>query len=427
MSDDVDKSFGTVLVDNKNVKLQANSFKASKKDITVSLPETFNPFDRWGFFLSRIKTQGKCGCCWAMSSAKTLGDRYSILSGGKLSVELSPYEMVMCEGTIFPTLPTDEKSLSNVNLEAHTQGACNGNTLFTAMNFMYAVGLVDTTCVNRGKFAEYGIQDLDELEKPESVPMCQSILGTNYDRCLDRTRAVRFYRTVAGYHVDKDVNSIKQEIYKWGPVCAGFQIYDDFLESYDGTTIYMGPAAKSTNQGGHAIQIIGWGKENGVDFWWIANSWGTDWGLSGYFRMKMNIGKCQLEENVVGFIPDFPTFRPEMLQYELTKNAEMEELRAWIGIDSITGYKLSTIDEIKNGKLKGNIKPLMNRKRLPDMTKVWLGEIAISESDISYEVAHYSQNGEKTENMTLTEIVIILGILVICFIAGRMIQKRKKF
>jgi cathepsin B len=419
MSDDDNRSFGTVLNDNEAVKSQGESYNAVKKQTDKKMPDIFNPFDRWGFFLSRIKTQGKCGCCWAMSTSKTLGDRYSILSGGKLSVELSPYEMVMCEGTVFPKLDPD--LIKTRNTEAHEQGACNGNTLFTAMNFMYSVGLVDTTCVNQGKFEEYGIADLETIEKAEDVPMCQSILGTNYDRCLDRTRAVRFYRTIAGYKIDKDVESIKQEIYKWGPVSAGFQIYDNFLEKYDGTSIYMGPDKDDQNQGGHAIQIIGWGKEDGVDFWWIANSWGTDWGLGGYFRMKMNIEKCQLEENVVGFIPDFLTFRPEILQYKITKDAEMDELREWIGIDRVTGYKFTTIKQIQDGELKGNLKPLM-AKKIGDMQDVWLGEIDIDASDVSYEVLHYQKNGKKS---SLKYTIFIIILMILSFYGGKWIRSRR--
>jgi cathepsin B len=31
--------------------------------------------------------------------------------------------------------------------------------------------------------------------------------------------------------------------------------------------------------GGHAVKIIGWGTESGVDYWLVANSWNVHWGL----------------------------------------------------------------------------------------------------------------------------------------------------
>ena len=103
--------------------------------------------------------------------------------------------------------------------------------------------------------------------------------------------------------------------------------------------------------------------------------------------VKYNVLKCQLEKNVVGFIPDFPGFSFGMMQYELTKNAEMDELRAWIGIDSITGYKFTTIAEIKDGTLKGNLSPLMNKERIPDMKKIWIGDFDPSQNEIYYGVS----------------------------------------
>ena len=33
--------------------------------------------------------------------------------------------------------------------------------------------------------------------------------------------------------------------------------------------------------GGHAIKILGWGVEGGVDYWLVANSWNSDWGDKG--------------------------------------------------------------------------------------------------------------------------------------------------
>ena len=34
-------------------------------------------------------------------------------------------------------------------------------------------------------------------------------------------------------------------------------------------------------KGGHAVKMIGWGSEDGVDYWLAANSWNTDWGDKG--------------------------------------------------------------------------------------------------------------------------------------------------
>ena len=42
----------------------------------------------------------------------------------------------------------------------------------------------------------------------------------------------------------------------------------------------------TTLQGGHAIEIVDYGTENGVDFWVIKNSWGTGRGEAGYIRMR---------------------------------------------------------------------------------------------------------------------------------------------
>ena len=44
----------------------------------------------------------------------------------------------------------------------------------------------------------------------------------------------------------------------------------------------------------HAITVVGYGSEGGVDYWLIKNSWGTSWGENGYMRLKRGVNMCYI-------------------------------------------------------------------------------------------------------------------------------------
>ncbi|KAI1715734.1 papain family cysteine protease domain-containing protein [Ditylenchus destructor] len=61
--------------------------------------------------------------------------------------------------------------------------------------------------------------------------------------------------------------------------------------------------------GFHAVKLIGWGEDNGVPYWTLANSWNTDWGENGFFRIVRGKDECGIESKA-------------LLQAYLTSNVE---------------------------------------------------------------------------------------------------------
>ncbi|XP_028761746.1 vignain-like [Neltuma alba] len=73
-----------------------------------------------------------------------------------------------------------------------------------------------------------------------------------------------------------------------------FQLYSE--------GIFTGICGNDLN---HGVTIVGYGEDNGQKYWLVKNSWGEEWGESGYVRMKRDArdkrGVCG-----IAMLPSYP-------------------------------------------------------------------------------------------------------------------------
>lgn len=386
----VTKSFNTLLTNNRSQNDKKYSVSSSSPSqlyessstpkpssappfkLIKTLPKDFNPFDNWGEFLSPVNNQGSCGNCFAQSTCSALSDRFCLLTNGYVSPLLSPYLPTICDG-VLSYRGLDRDAIVQRNISSHSSTACTGNTIYNIMEYLYKFGSVTSQCFDSSLLPVLGIKLQENIKIPTDLPYCDKVLSDDYAKCLDRITPAMFFRASSFYNIYPSVDYIKNEIFHWGPVVAGMIVYDSFLNNYDGTTIYMGPAKDDTDQGGHAIKIIGWGVENNVEYFWVQNSWGTEWGLNGCFKIKCDV--CDIIHNVMSIFPDIPGFPLEMLDYPSLVTDAMKHVRDDFDVDNITGYKFSVLNDKKyNGQLQFFVMFKYILDIMPDYKTIWIGE-----------------------------------------------------
>lgn len=131
----------------------------------------------------------------------------------------------------------------------------------------------------------------EEGKTPKCVKKCQDSYPVEYKK--DK----RFGKS--SYSVSRNQKQIQTEIMTNGPVEGAFTVYEDLINYKDG--VYQHVTGKVL--GGHAIRILGWGVENDTPYWLIANSWNTDWGNNGYFKILRGQDHCGIESEISAGLP----------------------------------------------------------------------------------------------------------------------------
>ena len=223
-----------------------------------ALPHDFDSRKAFAGCIHPVRNQGQCGSCWTFATTGVISDRFCIKSSShSVNVVLAPQMLVSC----------DDKGIDI---------GCGGGEGKDSMDYATNTGLVTEECF---PYTSGTTQVNGECLVKDS-------------HCVDNSIPFKLYKCKApGPNSFKNNNDIKQEIMSNGPVFCEFAVYSDFQE-YKAGIYYQ---TSKDLLGLHDIKLLGWGVENGINYWVAQNSWGADWGENGFFRIKVgSAGMCNL-------------------------------------------------------------------------------------------------------------------------------------
>ena len=98
-----------------------------------------------------------------------------------------------------------------------------------------------------------------------------------------------------GYAVILDADYMRKLISAGNPLIAEFDVYDDFQDFFKGGAVYPGSKAGANELTGHCVMVVGYlvppAGSPDVPHWECQNSWGTQWGRNGYFKIARGAGR----------------------------------------------------------------------------------------------------------------------------------------
>jgi cathepsin F len=211
------------------------TYTNATKALGEDLPESFDWRDHGA--VTPVKNQGGCGSCWAFSSAQNAEGVWAV-AGNSLQ-QFSIQQMLDCTKTC---------------------SGCDGGLPERAARKMIRDGGLELE-------ADYPYEEVQGTCRFEKKRIA-AVFSSDVD-------------------ITPDDDSVMEYMYKYGPTTM--LIYADAKwQLYTGGVLTQ----KTCDNVNHAVLNVGWGVDNGQQYWIVKNSWDTTWGEEGYIRLARGDGCC---------------------------------------------------------------------------------------------------------------------------------------
>jgi len=194
--------------------------------------------------VTAVKDQGDCGSCWSFATAETIESHWAVKSGELW--DLSEQQILDC--TINPQ-------------HCGGTGGCEGGTCEVAMATIIKMG---------GLSSEWTYPYLSHA-------------GNDDPKCSFSDISTPPAVTLSGYVsiTSNEYLPLLTAVATLGPIAISV---DASAWSSYATGVFNG--CNQTNPDlDHAVQLVGYGTENGMDYWLVRNSWTPTWGEAGYIKL----------------------------------------------------------------------------------------------------------------------------------------------
>jgi len=238
----------------KNIILMKKTIpnnRPKKNLLTAPLPlipqgTTFDWRSHSPAVVTPVYNQAQCGSCWAFSITENIESQWAL--AGNALASLSMQQVVSCDTN---------------------DDGCGGGDPPTAYEYVIGAGGLEP-------YSDYPYTS----ENGESGS-CQFNQG-------DILAHISSYTTIGSE------TQAQSYLTSNGPlsVCVDAESW----QYYNGGIITTSSDCGTSLD--HCVMITGYGTESGTNYWWVRNSWGTDWGQSGYLQVESGADVCGIAQEI---------------------------------------------------------------------------------------------------------------------------------